>query len=184
MGNSSETVQNGRVVTCQTLDHNVSGKMTSKPGDTAYGLNVTNGSWDVSIGKPPTDLVKSKSSFNLTVWSPGGAIAMESKLGTVSINSALETSIKALTTLKLEATGITTVNGSVIKIGGAGANQVALKGTKVLSDLAQFLNQVNVAVQSAGAPPMNAAALKAIGAAATALSAKISAWASTKVFVA
>jgi len=184
MGTSSETVQNGRVVTCQTLDHNVSGKMTSKPGDTAYGLNVTNGSWDVSIGKLPANINPS-SSFNLTVESPTGKINMSSMFGNVSLSSGLETSIKALTNLKLEAAGITTVNGSVIKIGGAGANQAALKGTKVLLDLALFLRQVSSFAKAATpALPSLVTAVQGIGTSADALSAKLSAWASTKVFVA
>lgn len=213
MGNVTQSIQGTRVVTCQTLDHNVSGKMTSKPGDTAYGLKVANGSWDIDIGKPPTDFAKSLSSFNLNVWSPKGSINLGSKLGDITLKSTLATSIKAITTLDMEATvkatlksamiafeakanleakasmikiaatGVTEINGSMIRIGGPSASQVAIKGTKFLADMGSFLGQLSSAAAGSGTPPGNAACIARISAAAGQLSAKLGSWASMKVFV-
>lgn len=183
MGNATQSVQGNRTVTCKVLTHNVSGEVTSKPGDTSYKLNVANGSWDIDIGKPPADLAKSMSSYNLTVHSPKGSINFKSIAGAISLQSTLGTSIKARTTLDLTATGIATLSGSVVKLGGSGANQPVLKGTTVISQLQSCLAKIAVAGNGAIPDPSAlSTALHTIGAAAQSLTAQLSGWASTKVF--
>jgi hypothetical protein len=180
MGKSVVTIQGSRTVTCQTLAHNVSGSPTSIEGSTSYSLKVGNGSWDVEIGKLIPPLQKPIGSFNVTVFSPTGGINMNSKFGTVSINAGRTMTVKALTDLTLEGATRTIINGGVVTLGGTAVQQPVLKGRAVIQALQSFLNAI--VTSAAGAPPTEPA-IKGVAAAASALSAQLASWPSTKVFV-
>jgi len=180
MGKSVVTIQGSRTVTCQTLAHNVSGSPTSIEGSTSYSLKVGNGSWDVEIGKLIPPLQKPIGSFNVTVFSPTGGINMNSKFGTVSINAGRTMTVKALTDLTLEGATRTIINGGVVTLGGTAVQQPVLKGQAVIQALQSFLNAI--VTSAAGAPPTEPA-IKGVAAAASALSAQLASWPSTKVFV-
>lgn len=87
--------------------------------------------------------------------------------GTVSVNNDLGT-------LEIQPTGLITLNGKV---------NAALKGTVFIANLTTFLTAVVTATSVVGSAPQNAAALAAIGAAATALLTQLQATLSTTVWL-
>lgn len=98
------TIVGGQIYrSCKTQDVEVAGRLDALPGDSAATWKVSNGSIDIDVGKPPTDLQAALSSFNVTVWPTAGKVALKSMLGNVETFSGLETKMEALLAMNLKA---------------------------------------------------------------------------------
>lgn len=215
LSSASKIVGGNDFTSCKTHDLQVTGRLEAVPTDPAAAWKIANGDLNIEVGKPPADLQKSLSSFNVTVYPPTAKIALKSMLGSVETFSLIETKVESVALINMKAGGMfkaeagglmefnvggammgkaagvmqmTSVGpsmfGSSIKLqlGGLTAVEPVIKGLTALPALASFLTTLVSAGTVAGSTGQNAAALRAIGAAAGAVLGSISSWPSAKVF--
>ncbi len=98
------TIVGGRIYrSCKIQDVEVAGRLMALPGDSAATWKVSNGSLDIEIGKPPTDLNVALSSFNVTVFPAGGNVTLTSYLGNIETYSMLQTKIDSAAEIAMSA---------------------------------------------------------------------------------
>lgn len=145
-GGDSEVIMGGKFLSAQTLETQLPGILPPLPGASTYNLSLANGSFDIDIGKPPTDMNLARSSFNVNVYPLGGNISMTSFLGDVTID-AFTKSLTLSSTLPatLKSKAMVNLEATKINLGGAGAVEPLLKGNITKAALSVFLEAVNKA---------------------------------------
>ena len=215
LSSASKIVGGNDFTSCKTHDIQVTGRLDVKPTEPAATWKVSNGSLDVHIGQPPTDLNTALSSFNVTVYPVNSKVSLKSLGGNVETFSTLQTNVtagaeiamtagasltakaaglmdlkaggammgKAAGVMQMTSTGPSMFGSSAkVQLGGLTAVEPVVKGLTALPVLASFMTTLVSAGTVSGSTGQNAAALRAIGAAASAVLGSISSWPSSKVF--
>ncbi len=105
LSDASKIVEGNDFTACKTHDLAVTGRLEAIPDDPAATWKVSNGSLDIHIGQPPTDLNTALSSFKVTVYPAGSKIALKSLAGNVETFSSIETKIESAALMNLFAGG-------------------------------------------------------------------------------
>jgi hypothetical protein len=105
LSDDSLIVNNNIFKSSKTYDMDITGRLDAIPGDAAAEWKFANGSLDIHIGKPPTDLNAALSGLNVTVYPAASKIALKSLLGSIETFSSIETKMESAALMNLFAGG-------------------------------------------------------------------------------
>lgn len=166
-GNHLSSVQGSRQVTimaddslingggvfrsCKTYESHITGRAEAIPGDVAAAWKVANGDLNIDIGKPPSDLQKSFSSMNVTVYPANAKISMKALLGSVETFSSIETKIESAAMINLFAGGSLNAEAvGLMDLKAGGALKAKAEGVMQMSSTGPSMFGSSAATQLGG----------------------------------